>query len=449
MKLLKRKVSAFLIAACLICMNIVPAFADTTAPDATLPAAADVKKEAQLTASYLMSNADFSDISASTSDFYKASHKLILAIRSGYDCSEQTAEYLESAKKIVKNDGTLNLPIYMDTKDIYGCHAYLLLVLALTGNDASDFNGVDVLSAFDKLMADITVDDLDYSTVYDDNWNILSSKGINPYLLGPVYTALDSYKASLKNYDHASSVITELLLKKIDSEDGFNYSGYYSVDTNGTVFPFFSDLYNSNSELKKKIDATVSYTSNNVLSSEYYVADYYNTSSANSDSTALALALYSHYGDKATAAAIYKSLISNCKSANNDGSYNTAYDRILASFDALTGAVTYEYALEGKSNPFDVSAEVKAIADAKNAPVEEPSTEISTETSTEQATEAATEFITESVTEPVTEASANPATSNDITTPQTGDVNVYMYMLLAAACAVTCGGITVSVKKSK
>ena len=51
MKQLKRKIFAFLVAACLICMNIVPAFADTTT-DATAPAAADVRQEAQLTASY-------------------------------------------------------------------------------------------------------------------------------------------------------------------------------------------------------------------------------------------------------------------------------------------------------------------------------------------------------------------------------------------------------------
>ena len=48
MKQLKRKIFAFLVAACIICMNIVPAFADTTT-DATATAAADVRLEAQLT----------------------------------------------------------------------------------------------------------------------------------------------------------------------------------------------------------------------------------------------------------------------------------------------------------------------------------------------------------------------------------------------------------------
>ena len=67
MKQLKRKIFAFLVAACLICMNIVPAFADTTT-DATAPAAADVRQEAQLTASYLMNSIDFSTY-ADTGEF--------------------------------------------------------------------------------------------------------------------------------------------------------------------------------------------------------------------------------------------------------------------------------------------------------------------------------------------------------------------------------------------
>ena len=90
----------------------------------------------------------------------------------------------------------------------------------------------------------------------------------------------------------------------------------------------------------------------------------------------------------------------------------------------MIGLVTYQYVLEGKANPFDVSAEVKAIADAKNTPVEEPSTEAPAENPTEAGT-----------------------TDTDITSPATGDVNVYMYLLLAA-CAATFACVTVYNKKS-
>lgn len=145
MKQLKRKIFAFLVAACLICMNIVPAFADTTT-DATAPAAADVRQEAQLTASYLMNNADYSNI-ADTSSFYNASRNLLLSIRSGYDCSKQTEAYLSSVKTLVNKDGTLNISLapYACPNDVLSSYAYLLMVLAVTGNDATDLMAVILL----------------------------------------------------------------------------------------------------------------------------------------------------------------------------------------------------------------------------------------------------------------------------------------------------------------
>ena len=64
----------------------------------------------------------------------------------------------------------------------------------------------------------------------------------------------------------------------------------------------------------------------------------------------------------------------------------------------------------------------RTSADAKNAPIEEPSTEPSTEPATE------------------------PSTGNEVS-PATGDINVYMYLLLAA-CAATFACVTVYNKKS-
>ena len=84
MNIYKKKITALLVSLCLICMSIVPVFAETTAaPDATVPAAGTVRNEAQLTASYLMANTDFTQIS-DTSTFYNASRNLLLSIRSGY-----------------------------------------------------------------------------------------------------------------------------------------------------------------------------------------------------------------------------------------------------------------------------------------------------------------------------------------------------------------------------
>lgn len=424
MKQLKRKVFAFLVAACLICMNIVPAFADTTT-DATAPAAADVRQEAQLTASYLMNNADYSNIS-DTSSFYNASRNLLLSIRSGYDCSKQTEAYLSSVKTLVNKDGTLNISLapYACPNDVLSSYAYLLMVLAVTGNDATDFNGCNIVAAFDNLLANITDSDLTYT--YD--WNTYSSTGINPYHIGTFYSAVNSYKDSLTNADKAIAAVKKALTTLCAGGNGIDYSGT-SADNNGISLVPFASAY-SDADVKAAIDSAITYVKtladpDGSTQGQYWNEDYSkNWYASNPNATALALALFAQYNVSDYAATNYNALIKNYKSSTTPGCYTyQGYDSVYSAQDSMIGLVTYQYVLEGKANPFDVSAEVKAIADAKNTPVEEPSTEPSTEPATE------------------------PYTGNDVS-PATGDVNVYMYLLLAAACAATFTGVTVYNKKS-
>lgn len=423
MKQLKRKVFAFLVAACLICMNIVPAFADTTT-DATAPAAADVRQEAQLTASYLMNNADYSNI-ADTSSFYNASRNLLLSIRSGYDCSKQTEAYLSSVKTLVNKDGTLNISLapYACPNDVLSSYAYLLMVLAVTGNDATDFNGCNIVAAFDNLLANITDSDLTYT--YD--WNTYSSTGINPYHIGTFYSAVNSYKDSLTNADKAIAAVKKALTTLCAGGNGIDYSGT-SADNNGISLVPFASAY-SDADVKAAIDSAITYVKtladpDGSTQGQYWNEDYSkNWYASNPNATALALALFAQYNVSDYAATNYNALIKNYKSSTTPGCYTyQGYDSVYSAQDSMIGLVTYQYVLEGKANPFDVSAEVKAIADAKNTPVEEPSTEPSTEPATE------------------------PYTGNDVS-PATGDVNVYMYLLLAA-CAATFACVTVYNKKS-
>lgn len=426
MKQLKRKIFAFLVAACLICMNIVPAFADTTT-DATAPAAADVRQEAQLTASYLMNNADYSNI-ADTSSFYNASRNLLLSIRSGYDCSKQTEAYLNSVKSLVNKDGTLNVSLapYACPNDVLSSYAYLLMVLAVTGYDAADFNGCNIVAAFDNLLANITDSDLTYT--YD--WNTYSSTGINPYHIGTFYSAVNSYKASLTNADKAIAAVKKALTTLCAGGNGIDYSGT-SADNNGISLVPFASAY-SDADVKSAIDGAITYVKtladpDGSTQGQYWSDDYSkNWYASNPDATALALALFAQYNVTDYAATNYNALIKNYKSSTTPGCYTyQGYDSVYSAQDSMIGLVTYQYVLEGKVNPFDVSAEVKAIADAKNTPVEEPSTEAPSENPTEAGN-----------------------TDTDITSPATGDVNVYMYLLLAAACAATFTGVTVYNKKS-
>ena len=107
-----------------------------------------------------MDNTDFTDIS-NTSTFYNASRNLILSVRSGYDCSVQADAYLKSVDALLNADGTLNLENASSfANDIYSNYAYLLLTLAVLDKDAADYNGINVVAAFDNIIANATSDEL-------------------------------------------------------------------------------------------------------------------------------------------------------------------------------------------------------------------------------------------------------------------------------------------------
>ena len=128
-------------------MNIVPAFADTTT-DATAPAAADVRQEAQLTASYLMNSIDFSTY-ADTGVFYGVSRDLFLAIRSGYDCSNQLAAYLEFVKNNISEDGTININNGYNAKNYYiSSYTYQELMLRISTESMLSVNLIKLSTHF-------------------------------------------------------------------------------------------------------------------------------------------------------------------------------------------------------------------------------------------------------------------------------------------------------------
>lgn len=142
-------------------MSVVPAMADSTVTTAGTDtvSASEVRTEAKATARFLMNNTDFTDIS-NTSTFYNASRNLILSVRSGYDCSVQADAYLKNVDALLNADGTLNLENASSfANDIYSNYAYLLLTLAVLDKDAADYNGINVVAAFDNIIANATSDE--------------------------------------------------------------------------------------------------------------------------------------------------------------------------------------------------------------------------------------------------------------------------------------------------
>ena len=414
MKQLKRKVFALLVAACLICMNIVPAFADTTT-DATAPAAADVRQEAQLTASYLMNSIDFSTY-ADTGVFYGVSRDLFLAIRSGYDCSNQLATYLEFVKNNISEDGTLNINNGYNAKNYYiSSYTYLIMILSASGIDAADFNGINVVSVFDKIINTFSVDDL-------------SNNSMNIYHIGSLYSVVNAYKDSISNSDKVLANIKSALLAACTADGNGIDNWGNSTDSNGFVFPFFASLYDTDADVKKAVDSAAGYSKQTVLTdgTSGYSVQY--PTPGNTNSSGMNLAFFAQYNNSdVNNAVLYNALVTNFKSPSGNGAYLNTYsnteDFKSATPDALQGIITYLYSLEGKANPFDITADVKAIADAKNTPAEEPSTKAPAEDSTEAGN-----------------------ADDTITTPQTGD-NMYMYLLIASACAATFAGVSVYNKK--
>lgn len=365
MKKTMKQAAAWILALCLVFISAVPVLAaDETsagAADKTIPAADTVKAEALAAANYVLAQTDFSDLS-DTSKMYNCSTTLILAIRAGADCTNAISAYLDSAKKIVNADGTLNVSVaaYGYPNDTFSSYAYLLMALALTGNNAADFEGANIVLAFNNILKNAVAED--FNNGYD-NTNYAST-GINPYHIGYINSTVEAYSSLMPDYETISASLKAGLTLVTTDGKGINYGDSFSADNNGTVYPHFAKAYGNDSSIRQLIDNAVAYTeatyfdSTNGTSHSIY-NDYFTgalVDEPNPNATALALALYAQFGKDDLAAASYNALIKNYKSATTQGAY-TYYgaDSIYSSKDALTGFVTYSYKLQEKSNPFDVS----------------------------------------------------------------------------------------------
>lgn len=370
MKKTMKQATAWILALCLAFISAVPVLAanETSAEtaDKTIPAVDTVKAEALATANYVLAQTDFSDLS-DTSKMYNCSTTLILAIRAGADCTDAVSAYLDSAKKIVNADGTLNVSVaaYGYPNDTLSSYAYLLMVLALTDNDAADFEGANIVLAFNNILKNAVAED--FNNGYDTT--NYASTGINPYHIGYINSAVEAYSSLMPDYSTISSALKAGLALVTTEDRGINYGGSFSADNNGTVYPHFAKAYANDSSIQQLIDKVIAYTeatyfdnTNGTTHSIYN--DYYTgklIDEPNPNSTALAFALYAQFGRSDLAAASYNALIKNYKSAATAGAY-TYYgaDSIYSSKDALTALVTYSYKLQEKSNPFDVSDALNA-----------------------------------------------------------------------------------------
>ena len=367
-----------------------------------VPTVATITAEAQATASYVLS-ADASDLStlSTTSSFHNVSRDLILATQSGLDTNSEIATYLNTVNSLLNSDGTLNLEC--SNGYILVNYAELLDILALAGYDATNYNGLNIVSVFNNAIKSVS------------STNLSDSSYLNPYLIGIIYATVESYSDLLTDY----SAIKENLvtaIKSITTTNGVTYYGN-SADNDGNVLPAFATLYDEDSEFANTIDSIVTIHQTTYYDSETGAVNAWG--SLNPDSTALSLAFSAQYADSTTAAAKYNALLSNFKSSTTDGAYTYGGDdSIYSSRDALIGLVTYLNTLKGLSNPFYVT----------------PITSISTNTTADTVTNTS-----DNETDATITTTTVTETTDSLSSPKTADNSyvVFFFILMLASVSTT------------
>lgn len=362
------------------------AYTTDTIADSTIPTIAEVTKESQETAGYLLKTNLESDMYSQMSDtstFYNLSRNLFFALRSGVDCEANVNAYLASLPQYVNSDGalTINLSDYGYPNDIIACQAYLLNVLAAAGCNPADFNNINYVSAFSAMLQNTNADSFTYSTdpvTYEN-------KGVNPYFVGVLYSTVYTYANQIND----SSVVLNNIrtaLNNISDENGVNYYGY-SADNNGWVLPGFASLYSSDDSYKMLVNNAIAYTKQHNFDAATGAATVIDYSTGlpmpSCNSTGLAAALYSTFGYSGEAAMSYNALLTFA-SDTTPGAY-TYYgtDSIFSTQDALVGLVSYQYILAGNINVYDTTKTVDFSEYLKPAELETNPSDDTTTASTE------------------------------------------------------------------
>jgi len=325
----KSKLPTLVLAICLILSNVTMAFAD--APTVQAPSLTAIDKEIATTAESLKSSASMN----AADDFYNSSKLLILLLRSGINCSNLVDSYLSQVSTAYFSNGELTLA------DPLTDYAYLSIVLALSGRDATNFNGFNLIERYEAALTTV-----DQATL----------NSINPYKLPHLYTMVSAYSKEFKDSAACLTLIKTAILSYAN-ENGIDYWGN-SADNNGFALSGLSVLSNSDSSIKNLIENAILFSQTLLQPDGTSDGDFQWSAFSNSDSTAASLTLYSAYGQPDLAAKSYAGLLT-FKNTAQPGAYNyTIVDEVASSYstiDALYSLVSYRAVLANQSAPFDVS----------------------------------------------------------------------------------------------
>lgn len=310
------------------------AFAGSESPKAEPPTLTAIDQEISATAEYLKSSANVTTLN-SASKFYNTSRLLVLLLRSGVDCSNLVDSYLTeiSTNYVSNGDLTLEEPIT--------AYAYLSIVLALSGRDATDFNGINLIKKYENAII---------------NADQTALNGIIPYKLPHLYAAAYAYSKEFTDRSTCLSKLKTAILSNSNA-NGINYWGN-SADNNGLGLAGLSNLSLTDNLVKTLVNNAITFSQTLLKEDGTSAGDFQWTPSPNADSTAASLILYATYDKSELAAKSYVGLLT-FKASDSTGAYKYAIaDQVsdfYATIDAYYALISYKAVLENQVSPFDIS----------------------------------------------------------------------------------------------
>lgn len=334
-KFLKRFISTALSAMLIFSCLTVPALANEASADEQLKA--EVKAELDATAKamcdYIKDKISDEQSALDSNDI----KNYALILKAGYSDETVTDELLKFIKDMI--DDTQN-PISATYTDYSGSIAlsnnypYIITFLNEAGENSSDFNGYNFNSALEAAYLNETVT-------------------VNPYLEQYIISAVSFNKEAFsqpeKIIEKAEKAISDICTTDANGGTGIDYWGV-SADNNGQCLVVLKSLYNTDTEIKEKVDNSLAWTAAQLSDNGEIIS----WGSPNPSSTALAIKAFSEFNDLDKALTAFKGMAS-FKSSTIDGVYE-AYsytsgvveaDYSFATPDALMGLLSYYRALCG------------------------------------------------------------------------------------------------------
>ena len=253
-----------------------------------------VEAEKKGAAAFLLDGVDSFDVNSAV--------EYLAYLKSGYDMSAYNNAFLASVKSNLEtNNGKLQTPAVAGYKSEIGIYGAVIQILEILGKDAANFEGYNIVSAFESL---------DINDSY------------HPYY----------YRVAIEaaNEEYAKQICDKYIANFYVLGSGLNYWGF-SCDNTAHFLTAISKYKSSYSNYVEDAKAVIkSYTkANGAFCDVQWAPD------VNADSTALAMMAFASIGDVNTAFNYFKNLVVGFESSKTGVFLYDGTENKLATKDAL------------------------------------------------------------------------------------------------------------------